>query len=103
MRHAKKSMDQDKGKCVLRTNPDHEATQGFKKGVLVRTIAGGPTLASQFRKAIKKYERSILAAALFSKEVNCAMSEVAQVPHHLILSLSLKRMPRVLYTPIMIP
>ena len=53
IREARKSIEQDKGKRVADGSPEREVPPGHKKGMYVRMIMGGPTLAGQSRRAIK--------------------------------------------------
>ena len=70
MIEAWKSMKQDKGKLVADSSPEREAPLGPKKGVYVRMIAGGPTLAGQSRRAIKRYDISLSLTTNIGVEVN---------------------------------
>ena len=84
MREARKFSEQDKGKQVANPHPEAEIPQGSKKGVYVRMIAGGPTLAGEFRRAIKRYSKPPILDRP-GKEVNFACQNqlrVPGVPHH---------------------
>ena len=54
MWEARKFSEQDKGKQVANPSPKVKVPQGSKKRVYVRTIAGGPTLAGESRRVIKR-------------------------------------------------
>ena len=84
MREARKFSEQDKGKQVANPHPEAEIPQGSKKSVYVRMIAGGPTLAGESRRAIKRYSKPPILDRL-GKEVNFACQNqlrVSGVPHY---------------------
>ncbi|XP_024043205.1 uncharacterized protein LOC127899388 [Citrus sinensis] len=81
MREARKFLEQNKGKQVANPHPEAEIPQGSKKGVYVRMIAGGPTLAGEFRRAIKRYSKPPILDRP-GKEVNFACQNQLGVPHH---------------------
>ncbi|XP_052299748.1 uncharacterized protein LOC127903121 [Citrus sinensis] len=82
MREARKSAEHDKGKRVADGSPEREVPPGHKKGVYVRMIMGGPTLAGQSRRAIKGYGRSLSITTNMGREVNLNEWGTPKVPHH---------------------
>ena len=82
MREARKFAEQDKGKRVADGSPEREVPPGHKKGVYVRMIISGPTLAGQSRRAIKGYGRSLSITTNIGREVNLNEWGTPKVPHH---------------------
>ena len=82
MREARKSTEQDKGKWVADGSPERQVPPGHKKGVYVRMIMGGPTLAGQSKRAIKRYGSLLSITTNIGREVNLNEWGTPKVPHH---------------------
>ena len=99
IREDRKSMEQDKGKRVTDDSPEWEVPPGHKKGVYVRMITDGPTLAGQSRRGINSYGKLLSLTTNIGREVNFNGWGTLQVPYHPHQAFSHKKMLKVSRTP----